>query len=306
MSGRVARRARRIVALAVTASASASWASGWTCGGTERVARAEEREPVRDATVLEASAFLGVGATALTLDLVAPGGATPRWAGPILFDDAARSALSASSSDGRKRIALASDLAVGALVARPFFDALVSTGWGKIDRHLAFELMVTDLEAFSVTEALTFASKRAFGRQRPEAQEAGCDGTGAPGSGAACDHADRNSSFWSGHTAHAFTAASLVCTEHVRLHLYGEPLDGLACVGSFTTATVIGAWRIAADRHWASDVMAGAVIGGLTGWLVPTLLRFRARGNDAATTAIVPVVAPVQGGAALGVAAVGW
>jgi membrane-associated phospholipid phosphatase len=272
----------------------------------ERGARADDR--VQDVTWLEASTFLGVGATALALDLTSPGGDAPRWTGPILFDDAARDALAATSDDGRARVARASDIAVGLLVARPFASALVSTLWGKIDPHLAFELAITDLEAYSVTEALTFASKRAFARQRPDAQEAGCDAANATASTAtatACARSDRNSSFWSGHTSQAFTAAGLACTEHLRLELYGAPWDGFMCVGTIIAATTIGGLRIVADRHWASDVMMGAAIGGLSGWLTPTWLRFRSRGKSR-EVAVVPTVAPVQGGVALGVAAVGW
>jgi membrane-associated phospholipid phosphatase len=191
------------------------------------------------------------------------------------------------------------------LVAQPFVSALVSTAWGKVDRHLAFELAITDLEAYSATEALTFASKRAFGRQRPDAQEAACDSPNATASATACAHADRNSSFWSGHTSQSFTAASLACTEHLRLQLYGAPWDVFTCVGAITAATTIGGLRIVADRHWSSDVMVGAVIGGLSGWLTPTLLRFRSRGKSR-EVAVVPTVAPVAGGVAVGFAAVGW
>jgi membrane-associated phospholipid phosphatase len=297
--------ARRLVAI-VAASGSLFLVRG----GDARADEAREaRESMRDASVLEASAFVGGGATALTLDLVAPGAATPRWTGPILFDDAARSALAQTSEAGRARAATASDVAVGFLVARPFFEALVSTVWGRIDAHVTLELAITDLEAFSVTETLTFASKRAFARQRPEAQEAGCDRADAPASAStatACGRADRNSSFWSGHTAFAFTAAGLLCTEHLKLALYGAPLDVFACVATLTTATGTGALRIVADRHWASDVVTGAVIGGLSGWLVPTLLRFRSPRAKAEGAVIVPAVAPVEGGIALGVAAVGW
>jgi membrane-associated phospholipid phosphatase len=272
--------------------------------------------PMRDATVLEAASIFAVGATALAFDVFAPSSATPRWTGPILFDDGARNALAAKTDDGRARAGRASDIAVGLLVAGPFVDALASALWAhRIDDHTAFELAVTDLEAFSVTEALTVASKRAFSRQRPDAQESGCDGTGgaAPARGATstsdtngCAHTDRNSSFWSGHTAEAFTSAALQCTEHLRLHLYGEPWDAFACTASLSAATVTGAFRIVADRHWASDVVVGAAVGSLSGWLVPTLLRFRASSSDAATSAIVPIVAPVAGGATLGIAAVGW
>src|SRR5581483_5951479 len=166
------------------------------------------------------------------------------------------------------------------------------------------ELALTDAEAFSVTQALVAVSKRVFDRQRPEAQEASCDATNASPNAAACARDDRNASFWSGHSAHAFTAAALVCTEHAELAIYGAPWDAFACAASLTMATGVGAMRIVADRHWASDVIVGAAIGSLSGWLVPTLLRFRSvRARD---VSIVPTLAPVERGLALGVAGIVW
>jgi hypothetical protein len=223
-----------------------------------------------------------------------------------------RAARSAHAPTADERAATGSDVAVGLLVAVPFVDAFASMASGHVDRHVALELAITDLEAFSVTEALTFASKRAFARQRPDAQEAGCDrgdGTAATASAAPCARADRNASFWSGHTSFAFTSASLMCTEHLHLALYGPPFDVLACVASLTAASTTGALRIVADRHWASDVVFGAAVGTLSGWLVPTWLRFRsprAAEAESGSVVVLPVVAPIEGGATFGVAGLGW
>ena len=76
---------------------------------------------------------------------------------------------------------------------------------------------------------------------------------------------DSNSrhSFPSGHTATAFMGAELVRQEYGTW--YG--------LGAYTVATAIGVARLYNDRHWASDVLAGAGFGVLSAkvgyWLFP-------------------------------------
>lgn len=65
-------------------------------------------------------------------------------------------------------------------------------------------------------------------------------------------------SFFSGHTSASFTSASLVC-------YYDRPNCGLAMVG----ASLTGYLRIAGNRHWASDVIVGALVGLSIGHNVP-------------------------------------
>lgn len=64
-------------------------------------------------------------------------------------------------------------------------------------------------------------------------------------------------SFPSGHTAQAFAAATF-------LHLeYGKDHPIISILG-YTTAAGIGVLRVLNNRHWASDVLAGAGIGILS------------------------------------------
>ncbi|WP_426492055.1 phosphatase PAP2 family protein [Hymenobacter sp. 102] len=73
------------------------------------------------------------------------------------------------------------------------------------------------------------------------------------------DGSTRNS-FPSGHTAQAFLAASIVHTEfRDKSQWYG--------VGAYTIATSVAALRMLNDRHWQSDVVAGAGIGILSAHL---------------------------------------
>lgn len=62
------------------------------------------------------------------------------------------------------------------------------------------------------------------------------------------------SAYPSGHTSTAFTAATFMYMEYRdRSPWYG--------IAAYTTASVVGAMRILNNRHWASDVLAGAAIG---------------------------------------------
>lgn len=63
-----------------------------------------------------------------------------------------------------------------------------------------------------------------------------------------------NNSFPSGHTATAFMGATLL------QHEYGH-ISPWISIGGYAAATATGVMRVANDRHWASDVVAGAGIG---------------------------------------------
>lgn len=73
------------------------------------------------------------------------------------------------------------------------------------------------------------------------------------------DGSTRNS-FFSGHAAQAFLAASIVHTEfRDKSQWYG--------IGAYTIATGVGVMRMLNNRHWQSDVVAGAGAGILSAHL---------------------------------------
>jgi membrane-associated phospholipid phosphatase len=66
-----------------------------------------------------------------------------------------------------------------------------------------------------------------------------------------------NDSFPSNHTANAFAAAT---TLNLRYGWeFGVPAYGIA--------TLVGVGRVQADKHYWEDVLAGALIGSVAGWL---------------------------------------
>ncbi|RYF79618.1 MAG: phosphatase PAP2 family protein [Chitinophagaceae bacterium] len=69
-----------------------------------------------------------------------------------------------------------------------------------------------------------------------------------------------NSSFPSGHTTVAFAAATVYALEYKN-----KPLIPVI---AYSAATLIGLSRITENRHWATDVLAGAALGYLSGRLV--------------------------------------
>jgi membrane-associated phospholipid phosphatase len=85
---------------------------------------------------------------------------------------------------------------------------------------------------------------------------------------------DDNRSFPSGHTALAFslaTASGTVAT--MRGYRHAPWVWG----AGMTLAAFTGYLRMAADKHYASDVVVGALVGSLVGWTVPYLLHRRWR-----------------------------
>lgn len=103
-----------------------------------------------------------------------------------------------------------------------------------------------------------------------------------------------HNSFPSGHTATAFMGAEIIRQE------YGgqSPLYGIA---AYTFAAGIGYARIYNDRHWLTDVVAGAGAGILSArigyWLLPyTRKLFHKRKRNKGIALIAPFYGHSQGG----------
>lgn len=100
---------------------------------------------------------------------------------------------------------------------------------------------------------------------------------------------DRWQSFPSGHATVAFSLAASI-SEEAR-----EPLVTVATYG---TAALVGWSRIYEDRHWTSDVVAGALVGIVTSRYAIHRLHARRASNDTdVSTAAQVTFAPLPGGA---------
>lgn len=76
---------------------------------------------------------------------------------------------------------------------------------------------------------------------------------------------DRWSAFPSGHTSIAFATATVL---HRQLGAWYPDRRAAVGVASYAVASLAGLARMHDDRHWLSDVLAGAAIGTLAGALV--------------------------------------
>jgi membrane-associated phospholipid phosphatase len=86
--------------------------------------------------------------------------------------------------------------------------------------------------------------------------------------------ADNNVSFYSSHTSFAFTLATASGTVASMRHYRLAPL--VWALG-YASAAAVGYLRIAADRHYFTDVLTGAVVGSAVGFTVPYCFH-RSRG----------------------------
>lgn len=93
----------------------------------------------------------------------------------------------------------------------------------------------------------TMALKSAVGRARPSNSE--------PERCHRFTRDDACQSFPSGHTSSAFSLAAAL-TEEIR--------SPVVWVGAYSAAALVGWSRVRNDRHWLSDVVAGAALGELT------------------------------------------
>lgn len=126
-------------------------------------------------------------------------------------------------------------------------------------------------EAVAVSTLLNQATKIAFARERPFVHAMPDEErikTALP--------SDNNVSFYSGHTALSFTLASAAGTVAT---LRGYRLMPLVWSTLMPLAAVTGYLRIAADRHYFTDVLTGAVIGSAVGVLLPLFFHGRDGGN---------------------------
>ena len=179
----------------------------------------------------------------------------------FLLDDEAREELSlerAGDGGAMERI--------GNRFGNPFLvSSAIALGYaaGRLTRQEGLsESTARAAAGFAVTGIVTQTLKWAVGRPRPDLGPE--DEELQPGS------FDNDHQAWpSGHAAVAFSLATSAAMESDRVWV-GAAAYGLAGVTAWS--------RVRADRHWASDVVAGAVIGTLA--TRSTIHWLEARGAD--------------------------
>jgi membrane-associated phospholipid phosphatase len=197
------------------------------------------------------------------------------WDNGILFDEPIRNALVAKSHAGRMNAHVLGDYFWHIPQYFPVVESIVlPLATDKLNFDVALQLTLINWQAQGLAFLLTRLSHRTVGRARPSLQ--GCERD--PKYDGACepDAQGRTASFISGHTSMAMSGASLVCAHHQALPLYGgNAADVAICVVAVAAATTNGVLRIVADKHWATDVLAGMAVGAGTGYFLPYLLHYR-------------------------------
>lgn len=227
----------------------------------------------------DGAAVLVLGGASVALAVFA-GPLTPnacRFCEPNALDRSARSALRWPDVGSASRASdlLANGILPGAVIAHAAIAA-----WGDGGAAQLGEDLLSVTEAVLLSTDLNLIAKSAAGRIRPSAWAAG-QTTGT----------DSNRSFYSGHTALAFSLASAAGTVATIRGYRSAPW--VWAVG-MTLATGVAYLRVAADAHWLTDVLAGAAVGGAAGFGVPWTLHRRRGGREPAVQ-----LTPAPGGFAL-------
>jgi membrane-associated phospholipid phosphatase len=160
---------------------------------------------------------------------------------PLLVGSAATGIGSAFDTDVHDHVVNTSDSL--AKVADHAFGGVITVSGilglftaGRLARGAAFRATTYDMAvAAVVTEGYTEGLKYAVGRERP-------------------DHSD-NKSFPSGHTSAAFSLAAVVDSHY----------SAKISVPAYLIAAYVGYSRLRLDKHWLSDVLAGATLGYISG-----------------------------------------
>jgi undecaprenyl-diphosphatase len=85
-------------------------------------------------------------------------------------------------------------------------------------------------------------------------------------------------SFYSGHTASAFTSAAFLTTVFNSYHR-NSPWTYAVGGGAFTLATTVAVLRVASGNHFISDVLVGAACGSFVGFIVPYIHKSHSETN---------------------------
>lgn len=223
-----------------------------------------------ETVAVTSGALAGTLATEILKSKLAP--SSCRICKPPGFDSGIRSALAWSNPGRASVLSDVTQIGVPVLAA----SAVGLAGYDAAGSRRVLEDMLVISEALSLTLLGTQAVKFATGRVRPYAYY---DPSAARGP-------DAFVSLWSGHAAAAFAgAAAAGQVARMRGYRSWRWVLALGLVG----AGACGYFRVAADRHWATDVLASAAFGSAAGLGLPVLLHSpRERASSGFQVTVLP------------------
>jgi membrane-associated phospholipid phosphatase len=241
--------------------------------GAQEEQRMTWRSDWRRVGPLEYSTTAGFTLGYFGVRYVIPPADTALWTRPIWFDAATRDAIVIRSRRGRHTAGRISDAVLYLSILQPLFiDSFLIAAIQDQNTDVAIQMGVISTQSLSMTLFLNGVTKRLVARERPFGSACARDPEYTEG----CEELERFRSYYSGHAAITATGAGLVCAHHTHLPLYGGGIaDAGACLGALTGTLATGVLRIASDRHWATDVISGYLLGFSVGYLLPTLLYYR-------------------------------
>ncbi len=171
------------------------------------------------------------------------------------------------SSDWSDRSDLYRDWLVRAALLLSGAEATYWLLRGKLTAPVVVATMFGEL--YLCTVGVTYMAKGITGRKRPYVYNTSLS-VDERYSIASSSENDVFFSFFSGHVAAAFAAATF--TSKVFMDIHGNSTWSYLIWGStLSLATLTGYARVKAGVHFPSDVIAGAMAGGAVGYLVPAL-----------------------------------
>jgi membrane-associated phospholipid phosphatase len=180
--------------------------------------------------------------------------------------------------------ALTSDLLVAPMVAAPVLAAAWEAAGGREDWQAAGAEALVFAEALGLSSGLVLWARSFRVHPRPLVYASGAPARDRVDS-------DASGSFYSGHANAAFLAATFFsCTWSLRHP--GDASNAWVWGGSLAAAAGVAGLRIAAGKHYLSDVVVGAVAGAGFGLLFPWLHR-RPENRQRFSVSLGPASPPV-------------
>jgi membrane-associated phospholipid phosphatase len=260
-------------------------------------AHAQSVRTLRYDTGLDVGVTAGAGALWIGSELLkaqlAP--STCRWCDPPGIDEGVRDALKWSTGSGTSTADTISNVLGFGLVPLSVvgLNALAASHDDAIKGAPVDALVV--VEATVVAMGLNQLTKFIVGRERPFVHALAPDQKQTLPS----QPSDNNVSFFSGHTTETFSLAVAAGTvAQMRGYRFAPLVWAVGGVLAFTTAYM----RIAADKHYFTDVTVGMIVGSAIGFAVPYFFHSPAASDTGAAASpltVGPLIAS-PGGVSIG------
>ena len=223
-----------------------------------------------------------LGAATIAVQFGVPNPSVAKWSSTG-FDDWVRGWLRIPSENGRNAAALTSDFFVYTLAAAPFINAFFVAGWEHERMDVAWKLAALDAETLLTVTFVTLSLQKLTAGNAPSSRI-------ARSTLAVRVQHRREVRLVSerSHLGGVRGGGAGVLPPRIPRHL-AHRLGAAVCPVTIVVATGTAILRVAADRHWATDVITGALLGGGLGYAIPALHLVFAENKDR-TAVLTPAI----------------